>query len=190
MTSTTQLEGAYEGTHDGAQRWRSVKASGLALGVSAFALACATTPAEAPRAAPAASAAAPAAAADTGGAAAPVAAAAPAAPAPRSDKPYGIDDWWPNRLFATLLDMGVKWEKAGADVYEGRSRANNEVVWTGTSVDLVFGSNSQLRALVEVYGADDAKDKFVRDFAATWTKVMNLDRFDLKTRRAATYTQR
>jgi catalase-peroxidase len=63
-------------------------------------------------------------------------------------------------------------------------------VWTGTSVDLVFGSNSQLRALVEVYGADDAKDKFVRDFAATWTKVMNLDRFDLKTRRAATYTQR
>jgi catalase-peroxidase len=95
-----------------------------------------------------------------------------------------------NDFFATLLDMGVKWEKAGADVYEGRSRANNEVVWTGTSVDLVFGSNSQLRALVEVYGADDAKDKFVRDFAATWTKVMNLDRFDLKTRRAATYTQR
>jgi catalase-peroxidase len=95
-----------------------------------------------------------------------------------------------NDFFANLLDVGVKWEKSTGDVYEGRSRANGEVLWTGTSVDLVFGSNSQLRALVEVYGADDAKEKFVRDFVATWGKVMNLDRFDLTTRRAASYTQR
>jgi catalase-peroxidase len=64
-------------------------------------------------------------------------------------------------------------------VYEGRDRATGEVKWTGTAVDLVFGSNSQLRAIAEVYGCDDAKEKFARDFVAAWDKVMNLDRFEL-----------
>jgi catalase-peroxidase len=64
-------------------------------------------------------------------------------------------------------------------VYEGHDRATGAVKWTGTAVDLVFGSNSQLRALAEVYAQDDSKEKFVRDFVAAWTKVMNLDRFDL-----------
>ncbi|MDX9839218.1 MAG: hypothetical protein RBT39_16780, partial [Azoarcus sp.] len=66
------------------------------------------------------------------------------------------------------------------DCFEGRDRRTGEVKWTGTRVDLIFGSNSQLRALAEVYAQEDAKEKFVRDFAAAWTKVMNLDRFDLK----------
>jgi catalase-peroxidase len=65
------------------------------------------------------------------------------------------------------------------DVFEGRDRKSGDVKWTGTRVDLVFGSNAQLRALSEVYGSSDAQDKFVRDFVAAWTKVMNLDRFDL-----------
>jgi len=64
-------------------------------------------------------------------------------------------------------------------VFEGRDRATGEVKWTATAVDLVFGANSQLRAVAEVYGCDDAKEKFVRDFVAAWDKVMNLDRFDL-----------
>ncbi len=64
-------------------------------------------------------------------------------------------------------------------MYEGRSRASGEVVWTGTAADLVFGSNSQLRAIAEVYGADDAESRFVRDFVSAWDKVMNLDRFDI-----------
>ena len=64
-------------------------------------------------------------------------------------------------------------------MYEGRDRATGDVKWTATAVDLVFGSNSQLRAIAEVYGVDDAKEKFVRDFVAAWDKVMNLDRFDL-----------
>ena len=84
-----------------------------------------------------------------------------------------------NDFFVNLLDMGTEWKKAGENVYEGRARAGGELRWTATSADLVFGSNSQLRALAEVYAADDASEKFVTDFAAAWGKVMNLDRFDL-----------
>jgi catalase-peroxidase len=77
--------------------------------------------------------------------------------------------------------MGTKWKGVdGSDgVFEGRDRRTGEVKWTSTRADLIFGSHSQLRALAEVYAADDAKEKFVRDFVAAWTKVMNLDRFDL-----------
>jgi catalase-peroxidase len=77
--------------------------------------------------------------------------------------------------------MGTQWKPlAGADgIYEGRDRKSGKVKWTGTRVDLVFGSNSQLRALAEVYACADAQEKFVQDFVAAWTKVMNLDRFDL-----------
>jgi catalase-peroxidase len=86
-----------------------------------------------------------------------------------------------NDFFVNLLDMGTQWEPtAGSDgVYEGRDRKTKEVKWTGTSVDLIFGSHSQLRALAEVYASADSKEKFVKDFVAAWTKVMNLDRFDL-----------
>ena len=85
-----------------------------------------------------------------------------------------------NDFFANLLDMGTKWQKSAAEgVLEGRDRKTGELKWTGTVVDLVFGSNSQLRALAEVYASSDAERKFVKDFAAAWTKVMNLDRFDL-----------
>ncbi len=86
-----------------------------------------------------------------------------------------------NDFFVNLLDMSTQWQpSAGSDgVYEGRDRKTNEVKWTGTRVDLVFGSNSELRALAEVYACADSKAKFVKDFAAAWTKVMNLDRFDL-----------
>ncbi len=83
-----------------------------------------------------------------------------------------------NDFFVNLLDMGTEW-KASGDVYEGRDRGTGQLRWTATAVDLVFGSNSQLRALSEVYAADDAQHKFVHDFAAAWDKVMNLDRFDL-----------
>ncbi len=83
-----------------------------------------------------------------------------------------------------------QWKYTNIDLYEARDRKTNALVWTGTSVDLVFGSNSQLRALVEVYGADDGKEKFVRDFVAAWAKVMNLDRFDLPQRGRTTLTQR
>jgi catalase-peroxidase len=83
-----------------------------------------------------------------------------------------------NDFFVNLLDMGTEWKAAG-DVYEGRDRRTGKVKWTGTRVDLVFGSNSQLRALAEVYASADAKEKFVKDFVAAWNKVMNLDRFDL-----------
>ena len=84
-------------------------------------------------------------------------------------------------FFVNLLDMGTAWKAAsGADgVFEGRDRATGEVKWTATRVDLVFGSNSQLRALAEVYAQDDSQTKFVRDFVAAWIKVMNADRFDL-----------
>ena len=86
-----------------------------------------------------------------------------------------------NDFFVNLLDMSTKWEKTAAPgVMEGRDRKTGSVKWTGTTVDLVFGSNSQLRALAEVYASSDAKEKFVRDFAAAWTKVMENDRFDLK----------
>jgi catalase-peroxidase len=87
-----------------------------------------------------------------------------------------------NDFFVNLLDMKTKWQKsaASAGVLEGRDRATGELKWTGTVVDLVFGSNSQLRALAEVYASSDGQEKFVREFAAAWSKVMNLDRFDLK----------
>jgi catalase-peroxidase len=86
-----------------------------------------------------------------------------------------------NDFFVNLLDMHTQWQpSAGAEgVYEGRDRKTNEVKWTGTRVDLIFGSHSQLRALAEVYACADSKEKFVRDFVAAWNKVMNLDRFDL-----------
>jgi catalase-peroxidase len=86
-----------------------------------------------------------------------------------------------NDFFVNLLDMGTEWKAVskGADVFEGRDRKTGKIRWTGTRVDLVFGSNSALRALAEVYGSADAQKKFVQDFVAAWTKVMNLDRFDL-----------
>jgi catalase-peroxidase len=85
-----------------------------------------------------------------------------------------------NDFFKNLLDMGTKWQKADSNgVLEGRDRKTGELKWTGTVVDLVFGSNSQLRAIAEVYASSDAQPNFVKDFAAAWTKVMNLDRFDL-----------
>ncbi|MBK8027838.1 MAG: catalase/peroxidase HPI [Chloroflexi bacterium] len=86
-----------------------------------------------------------------------------------------------NDFFVNLLDMNLAWKATSdtQDVFEGRDRATNELKWTGTRVDLVFGSNSQLRALAEVYACDDAQQTFVHDFVAAWNKVMNLDRFDL-----------
>ena len=85
-----------------------------------------------------------------------------------------------NDFFVNLLDMSTQWLPAGTDgVYEGRDRKTNAVKWTGTRVDLIFGSHSQLRAFAEVYACSDSKEKFVKDFMAAWTKVMNLDRFDL-----------
>ena len=86
-----------------------------------------------------------------------------------------------NDFFVNLLDMGTEWKAVSeaTDVFEGRDRKTGEVKWTGTRVDLVFGSNSQLRALAEVYGSADAQEKFVQDFVAAWNKVMNLDRFDV-----------
>jgi len=85
-----------------------------------------------------------------------------------------------NDFFVNLLDMGTKWEKSASGVLEGRDRTTGAVKWTGTVVDLVFGSNSQLRSLAEVYAMNDAQAKFVHDFAAAWAKVMNNDRYDLK----------
>jgi len=90
-----------------------------------------------------------------------------------------------NDFFVNLLDMKTKWQKSAASegvpegVLEGRDRATGALKWTGTVVDLVFGSNSQLRALAEVYACGDGQQAFVRDFVAAWSKVMNLDRFDL-----------
>jgi len=86
-----------------------------------------------------------------------------------------------NDFFVNLLDMNTKWQKSATSegVLEGRDRATGELKWTGTVVDLVFGSNSQLRALAEFYACDDSKEAFVRDFVSAWNKVMNLDRFDL-----------
>jgi catalase-peroxidase len=84
-----------------------------------------------------------------------------------------------NDFFTNLLDMGTVWAQAGGGAYEGKDRKSGKTQWTATRVDLVFGSNSVLRALAEVYASADAKERFVKDFVAAWTKVMNLDRFDL-----------
>jgi catalase-peroxidase len=86
-----------------------------------------------------------------------------------------------NDFFVNLLDLGTEWKPISkeADMFEGRDRKTGALKWTGTRVDLVFGSNSQLRALAEVYGSSDAGKQFVHDFVAAWNKVMNLDRFDL-----------
>jgi catalase-peroxidase len=86
-----------------------------------------------------------------------------------------------NDFFVNLLDMGTEWKAVSkdADVFEGRDRKTGALNWTATRVDLIFGSNSQLRALAEVYGCEDSQEKFLQDFAAAWNKVMNLDRFDL-----------
>jgi catalase-peroxidase len=86
-----------------------------------------------------------------------------------------------NDFFVNLLDMSTTWKATAEDdnVFEGRDRATGELKWTGTRVDLIFGSNSQLRALAEVYACEDSQEKFLHDFVAAWNKVMNLDRFDL-----------
>jgi catalase-peroxidase len=84
-----------------------------------------------------------------------------------------------NDFFVNLLDMKTEWQPSGNNVYEGRDRKTKAVKWTGTRVDLIFGSHAQLRAFAEVYGCADSKEKFVKDFVAAWTKVMNLDRFDV-----------
>jgi catalase-peroxidase len=86
-----------------------------------------------------------------------------------------------NDFFVNLLDMKTKWQASpeSEGVFEGRDRATGEIKWTATRVDLVFGSNSQLRAIAEVYACDDSKEAFVKDFVAAWNKVMNLDRYDL-----------
>jgi catalase-peroxidase len=99
--------------------------------------------------------------------------------------PHGVFTQRPealtNDFFVNLLDMGTTWKPTttDADVFEGRDRATGTPKWTGTRVDLIFGSNSQLRALAEVYACEDSQEKFLHDFVAAWTKVMNLDRFDL-----------
>lgn len=100
--------------------------------------------------------------------------------------PHGVLTKRPGQLthdfFVNLLDMQTQWkplDEAG-EVFEGCDRATGQRLWTGTRVDLVFGSNSELRALAEVYGSDDGQEKFVNDFAAAWCKVMNADRFDLR----------
>lgn len=94
-----------------------------------------------------------------------------------TDKPETLT----NDFFVNLLDQGTDWQKAGdsEDIFEGKDRKSGKVKWTGTRVDLVFGSNSQLRAISEVYASEDGKEKFVKDFVAAWNKVMSLDRFDL-----------
>jgi catalase-peroxidase len=86
-----------------------------------------------------------------------------------------------NDFFVNLLDLGTKWSAASeaGDVFEGRDRATGAIKWTGTRVDLIFGSNTELRAIAEVYACEDGHQKFVRDFVAAWDKVMNLDRYDL-----------
>jgi len=99
--------------------------------------------------------------------------------------PHGVFTQRPgtlsNDFFVNLLDMGTEWTAVSKDedVFEGRDRKTGAKKWTGTRVDLIFGSNSQLRALAEAYACSDAQEKFVKDFVAAWNKVMNLDRFDL-----------
>ncbi len=86
-----------------------------------------------------------------------------------------------NDFFINVLDINISWTPTDKleELFEGRDRKTGKVMWTGTRNDLIFGSNSQLRALAEIYAQDDAREKFVRDFVAAWTKVMNLDRFDI-----------
>ena len=91
-----------------------------------------------------------------------------------------------NDFFVNLLDMSTEWQTSdssgngsSAQVYEGRDRATGELQWTATAVDLIFGANSQLRSIAEVYACDDGQEAFVRDFVAAWDKVMSLDRFDI-----------
>jgi catalase-peroxidase len=101
-----------------------------------------------------------------------------------ANSPHGVFSNRPgtltNDFFVNLLDMSTQWRPAaGAEgVYEGRDRQTNQIKWTGTRVDLIFGSHSQLRALAEVYASSDSKEKFVNDFVAAWVKVMNADRVD------------
>ena len=99
------------------------------------------------------------------------------------DSKHGVFTKQPGKLtndfFVNLLDMATVWQETGENAYEGRDRKTNAVKWTGTRVDLIFGSHSQLRAFAEVYACADSREKFVEDFVAAWTKVMNLDRFDL-----------
>ena len=84
-------------------------------------------------------------------------------------------------FFVNLLDMSTQWTKSSSEgVYEGRDRVNNQIKWTATPVDLIFGSNSELRAVAEVYASNDVQEKFVQDFAQAWAKVMDLDRFDTR----------
>ena len=87
-----------------------------------------------------------------------------------------------NDFFTNLLDMRTTWKEIDKEetLFEGRDRKTNKIKWIGSRVDLIFGSNSQLRAIAEVYASEDSKSKFINDFVAAWTKVMNLDRFDLK----------
>jgi catalase-peroxidase len=95
-----------------------------------------------------------------------------------TDKPETLT----NDFFVNLLDMDTEWQpmSSARDVFEGRDRKTGQRKWTGSRVDLIFGSHSVLRALAEVYASSDGQEKFVDDFVAAWTKVMNLDRFDLK----------
>jgi catalase-peroxidase len=95
-----------------------------------------------------------------------------------TDKPGTLN----NDFFVNLLDMSTRWSKSAEveGTYEGMDRATGEIRWTATSVDLIFGSNSELRAVTEAYASNDSDEKFVTDFVAAWTKVMSLDRFDLK----------
>ncbi|HKL63692.1 MAG TPA: catalase-peroxidase, partial [Woeseiaceae bacterium] len=94
-----------------------------------------------------------------------------------TDRPGALS----NDFFVNLLDMSTKWQKASTEgIYEGRDRATGEVKWTATPVDLIFGSNSELRSVSEAYASDDAREKFVRDFVDAWAKVMTLDRFDIE----------
>jgi catalase-peroxidase len=105
------------------------------------------------------------------------------------DSKHGVFTKQPGKLtndfFLNLLDMSTEWTSVGDDAYEGRDRKTKAVKWTGTAVDLIFGSHSQLRAFAEVYGCSDSKEKFVKDFVAAWTKVMNADRFDVVERAKA-----
>ena len=84
-----------------------------------------------------------------------------------------------NDFFVNLLDLNTSWQKKSENLFEARHPSTGEVMWTGTGADLVFGSNSELRAIAEYYACDDSKESFVEDFVAAWAKVMNLDRFDL-----------